>query len=213
MSSVDREERAARLVEHQEEILHASQILDTALTEYRDKYDKIPSQDTVVYGIESVLTSTVNEDDLDDVVYPFLNFILNFSKEEVLALREKNPDPDLVIFLSEMGTKYQLFIGYVRSSWVEGPNFWSDVSTEYVKRPLSDVAGLNHRIQIGSDENIKISSSLSGNLQLIRLLLDRTSMAFDRFSEEDIHQQITDDGLDAIAEQIIELRTRLQEDS
>lgn len=185
MSDVEntRKERAQLLVEFQDQILAVEDELDIAFEEYREHFHRVPDQDLVISAVESVLAGSIDEERIEDVVYPVLNFILNHGVEEVQTLRAQDPRQEFLNFMSRLGVKYQAFVYDIRNRWLQGPHSWRDMETSFVRRE-NNQPGIDYKIYVGDQDEVDLSVSLRSNLQLVRYLLNQENRAIEHFPEE-----------------------------
>lgn len=201
------EERARVLVEFQDEILAVRDELDKTFDEFREHHHRVPDQDLVISAVEAVLAGSIDEDQIEDVVYPILNFILNHGVKELQALRSQDPNREFLNFLSRLGVKYQAFLYKTRNRWLQGPHSWRDVETSFVRRG-NDFPGIDYKLYVGDQDEMNLSVSLRSNLQLAGYLLDQEIRAIERFPKE-VEEQIHSEEIERIEEALKTMKEQL----
>lgn len=204
----DREERAQALVENEDEILVVGDLIDETLSEFREHYHKLPEQDHLISSLETTLTGTVDEDDMDEVLYPVLNFILNYNTEEIRNLRRQGASEELLRLMGRLGMKYQSYILKVRRKWFQGPNFLLDHEVDIVRRGPTNFPGINHTFQSGDDDEIELTMSLTSNLRLARNILQAQNRALRNVPEE-AREEIPKEFIDGLREELNTIQEQL----
>ena len=208
-------DRFQLIVDFEKEILATEDLIDICLNENLVKADRDVRRNLVLSDLESVLRTEVDEnaETHDERVYRLAQSIMSsLSMNSAFvrrAIQGKGGSKELVQLLTKLSSKYGAESTRPNRISQQGPNYWSDLHMELVKRPPSGSVGMNYRIVIGHDEEKEISADINSNLVLCMRLLNAHIRAVDEFGEDALEQMNTT-WLNDLEEQLNRTRAQIE---
>lgn len=207
-SEVSSEEFTARfLAEYEDEIIECSDIIDTSLQENLINTSYPVNRESVIYGVETGLTSQVDSDTAHHLAHHLLHFITSATNSEILEkVEEQEVSEKLLNLLKEWILKYNIEAGEPNYREYQGRNFWRDIRTDLVLRGDDEVPGLNHNFIIADEKEVEITVSLQSNLAIVEHLLSEYKRTIERFEEEAV-QEVPQGQINNIKDNIREIES------
>ena len=168
---------------HGDAILTQSNLIDTALHENTHKVNRIVGFAGIRHSLMDVIGVCIEDKSERENVAT--SILYSAEKWNVVSedLEDADISNDLRDFLLNLHLKYEAEIETSRMKASHGEQFWNRLSREFVRRETG-LVGINHRLELYSNEEIRFSNSPNSAIVMARILVDQTEELVDEFDEE-----------------------------
>ena len=200
------------IVEYDEQILQVTDDLEEILDEQLNNHPRTTNQNALVFAMSNVLESSIEDKNTAQGVARALHeFLISGNEDHRGELKNYDTTKRLVDWLGIIRSKFELQAVDVYFTEMQGENYWNQMISDPVIRSPHNVPGLNHRIQVGYEEEYKLSVSSRSNLQLIEELLQQQVRLSNMFGES-ATLRMEKDTIENISEHVSELEKKMNTD-
>lgn len=197
------------LIEYEESLLEASELIETILTENLVENEYNVRRTTVILGLEQALKSEIDSDDTHELSHALLAFIGRSNPDLLDEMKEEGAGSEFLKFLARLSSKFAVESTIPNLVEYQGKNFWRDIYVEIVKRPYVDAVGMNYHIESSGGEEVELSTDVQSNLTLIANLLQAQNDAMSEFPEE-AEQQTNPELIENVKDELEELEENMK---
>lgn len=201
-----------KIIECQSDLVDSTELIDDALDTNLDTGHPNRIKEDTIYAVELAISGGSPDTNIPahELAHSLMYTISNFQPGMGDTLIEWGASDDLLELISRLKYKYGDQIDDPIYRDVQGENYWSRVSTDIVLRNKDNIPGLNHSITIGVDEEVKITTSLQSNLDLIGVLLGEEVDAIEQLGQQ-AAKNISLESIDGLREKLDQIEESVKE--
>jgi len=170
------------ILEHADLIIARSEHLEIALEEQLSAGEHLGRND-VIFAIESVFISHIEEEEAHELAHHILLLISTFDRETLKKLQVAGAPESLIDLITDLCVKFSRESKQPNYRTFQGREYWEKIQSDIVLRGWQNRPGLNHTIWKGT-EPVELSVDFNSNIALVGNLLLSQIEALEELDEE-----------------------------